>query len=128
MSSWAHSRLTALLAFTSTARPQLAVACTKVTGDATLVFTRGKKRVGYDLAIQCEWRGRADEGGEEVKGAIELPSVDQTSEDEYEMTVTVKDRGQVGDEAVDQLTRAAKKLREPITSKIRQFEKELQEQ
>lgn len=127
MSSWAHSRLTALLAFNSGA---LAVSCTKVTGDATLVFTRGKKRVGFDLAVQCEWRGRLDggSGGDEVRGGIELPSVDQTSEGEYEMTVTVKERGAADDEAVDQLTRAAKKLKATITSKIKQFEQELQEQ
>ena len=129
LSAWAHSRLTTLLAFTSTTQPQLAVTCTKVTGDATLVFTRGKKRVGYDLNIACEWRGAAKAGGDEVKGAIELPSVDQTSgDDEYEMTVTVKERGTADDDAVDQLTRAAKKLRDTISSKIKQFEKELQEQ
>ena len=127
LSSWAHARMTALLAFKGAASPSVELSCTKVSGDATLVYTRGKKRVGYDLAIQCEWRGRAADG-EEVKGGLELPSVDQTSEDEYEMVVTVKERGKADDEAVEQLTRAAKKLRDTITSKIKQFEKELQEQ
>ena len=128
LSSWAHSRLTSLLLFTSSTVPPLDVSCTAVKGDATAVFTRGKKKVGYDLAITCDWKGRARAGGEEVKGALELPSVDQTSDDDFEMTVTVKERGAVGDDEVDQLTRAAKKLRDTITSKIKQFEKELQEQ
>ena len=129
LSGWAHSRLTSLLAFTSDTAPAIDVSCSKVTGDATLVFTRGKKRVGYDLAVTCEWRGGGAVGAaDEVKGAIELPSVDQTSDGDYEMTVTVKERGEADDEAVEQLTRAAKKLRAAITAKLKQFESELQEQ
>ena len=128
MSSWAHARLTTLLAFNSTTSPPLTITCTKVTGDATLVFTRGKKRAGYDLAITCEWKGTAAAGGGEVKGGIDLPSVDQTSDGDYEMTVTVKERGTASDDSVDSLTRAAKKLKDAITGKIKQFEKELQEQ
>ena len=134
LSSWAATRLTQLLSFSHAG---LNVSCTKVTGDATLVFTRGKKRVGYDLAIVCEWTGQAEAeaeaeaggsgAGELVKGGLELPSVDQTSVDDFELVVTVKERGKAGDEAVDRLTRAAKKLRDPLTGKMRQFEKELQE-
>ena len=122
LSGWAASRITALLSFQHSG---LDVSCTKVTGDATLVFTRGKKRVGYDLAIVCEWSGGS--GSELVKGGLELPSVDQTSVDDFELVVTVKERGKAGDDSVERFTRAAKKLRDPLTDKIRQFERELQE-
>ena len=122
LSGWAASRLSQLLSFQ---HGGLHVSCTKVTGDATLVFTRGKKRVGYDLAIVCEWSGGS--GTELVKGGLELPSVDQTSVDDFELIVSVKERGKAGDDAVDRFSRAAKKLRDPLTDKIRQFEKELQE-
>ena len=48
--------------------------------------------------------------------------------DEFELVVTVKERGKAGDEGVDGVVRGLRKMKEPIARKIQQFEKELQEQ
>ena len=130
LSSWAHTRLTALLSSPSLAAPasapSLTVTVTKVTGDATLVFTRGKRRVGYDLQVTAEWSATVD--GAAVKGGLELPSIDQTSDDDFEVVVTVKERAKADDAAVDALTRGVRRMKDAIGVKIVQFSKELQEQ
>ena len=130
LSSWAQQRLTALLSFPASASSSssLSVTVTGVTGDATLVFTRGKKRVGYDLSITAEWKAKAGSNGEEMKGGLELPSIDQTSEGEYEMVVTVKERGQAADDDVDAVTRQVRHLKPKLSERIKQFENELREQ
>jgi hypothetical protein len=52
------------------------------------VFSRGKKRCGYELSVKFAW-----EGGD-VSGHVELQDFDDTSGDEYEVAAkkAVSDR------------------------------------
>ncbi|KAE8896763.1 hypothetical protein PF005_g4256 [Phytophthora fragariae] len=50
---------------------------------AKIVFSRGKKRCGYELSVKFVW-----ESGD-VSGHVELHDFDDTSGDDYEVLVTV---------------------------------------
>jgi hypothetical protein len=52
------------------------------------VFSRGKKRCGYELSVKFAW-----EGGD-VSGHVELQDFDDTSGDEYEVLVTANGSSQ----------------------------------
>eukprot|EP00475_Leptophrys_vorax_P044119 TRINITY_DN871_c0_g1_i1.p1 TRINITY_DN871_c0_g1~~TRINITY_DN871_c0_g1_i1.p1 ORF type:complete len:212 (+),score=41.18 TRINITY_DN871_c0_g1_i1:50-685(+) len=45
----------------------------KVEGHASIIFVRGKKKVGYEFKIEASWIG--ENGEENVSGTIELPDV-----------------------------------------------------
>uniref|UniRef100_K3WL21 Activator of Hsp90 ATPase AHSA1-like N-terminal domain-containing protein n=1 Tax=Globisporangium ultimum (strain ATCC 200006 / CBS 805.95 / DAOM BR144) TaxID=431595 RepID=K3WL21_GLOUD len=59
-----------------------------------IVFSRGKKRCGYDISLKFEWTStRADgeedpEGADEVTGHVEVHDFDDTSGEDYEIKVT----------------------------------------
>lgn len=56
LSKWAHDRLSALLLTVASEDKSVQVTSIKsVSGDATIVFSRGKKKYGYDLSIIAEW-------------------------------------------------------------------------
>ncbi|TDH74200.1 uncharacterized protein CCR75_001175 [Bremia lactucae] len=61
----------------------------KCDGEAKVVFSRGKKRCGYDLSIKFAW-----ESGDDVSGHVELQDFDDTCGDEYEVFVTSNGSGQ----------------------------------
>ncbi|KAG7400321.1 hypothetical protein PHYBOEH_006261 [Phytophthora boehmeriae] len=58
-------------------------------GEAKIVFSRGKKRCGYELSVKFEWSS-----GDDVSGYVELQDFDDTSGDEYEVLVTVSGSSQ----------------------------------
>ncbi|CAI5735175.1 unnamed protein product [Hyaloperonospora brassicae] len=51
-------------------------------GEAKVVFSRGKKRCGYELSVKFSWASG------DVSGHIELLDFDDTSADEFEIVVT----------------------------------------
>uniref|UniRef100_M4BD12 Activator of Hsp90 ATPase AHSA1-like N-terminal domain-containing protein n=1 Tax=Hyaloperonospora arabidopsidis (strain Emoy2) TaxID=559515 RepID=M4BD12_HYAAE len=51
-------------------------------GEAKVVFSRGKKRCGYDLSVKFAWASG------DVSGHVELHDFDDTSADEFEIIVT----------------------------------------
>ncbi|TMW57250.1 hypothetical protein Poli38472_003175 [Pythium oligandrum] len=75
-----------------------ASAIDKCEGDAKVVFSRGKKRCGYDIFLKFEWlathaAGDADEA-ETASGYVELHDFDDTSGEDYEVHVTVQGSSQ----------------------------------
>ncbi|KAF1336744.1 Activator of 90 kda heat shock protein atpase 1, partial [Globisporangium splendens] len=68
----------------------------KCDGEAKIVFSRGKKRCGYDISLKFEWTStRADgeedpEGVDEVTGHVEVHDFDDTSGEDYEIKVTTE--------------------------------------
>ncbi|KAG6955785.1 hypothetical protein JG687_00010970 [Phytophthora cactorum] len=58
-------------------------------GEAKVVFSRGKKRCGYELSVKFAW-----ESDDDVSGHVELQDFDDTSGDEYEVLVTANGSGQ----------------------------------
>ncbi|CAH0483113.1 unnamed protein product [Peronospora belbahrii] len=53
-------------------------------GDAKVVFSRGKKRCGYEMSVKFTW-----ESNDVITGQIELQDFDDTNGDDFEVIVTV---------------------------------------
>lgn len=60
-----------------------------VTGDASILYVRGKKRCGFDLKVKAKWTGKIK--GIDVNGEVEFPEVAESEED-YEYRVWCKER------------------------------------
>ncbi|CAH0488418.1 unnamed protein product [Peronospora farinosa] len=52
-------------------------------GDAKVVFSRGKKRCGYELSVKFAWQS-----SDAVSGHVELQDFDDTNGDDFEVLVT----------------------------------------
>jgi activator of HSP90 ATPase len=103
-SEWARERLRQHIldsfAFTDDAL-SLSIKATSVVrcdGDAKIVFSRGKKRCGYDMSVKFEYEstrlGEDDEGFPEATGHVELHDFDDTSGEEYEISVKAEGNSQ----------------------------------
>ncbi|TYZ57124.1 hypothetical protein PybrP1_009530 [[Pythium] brassicae (nom. inval.)] len=97
-SAWARERLK-LLVLTDfrfeDAALGVAVAATSISrceGDAKVIFSRGKKRCGYDIALKFAWSAKrsaeTEDAEDEVTGHVEIRDFDDTSGEEYEVTVS----------------------------------------
>ncbi|KAG1687967.1 hypothetical protein DVH05_004486 [Phytophthora capsici] len=66
-----------------------ATSIVKCDGEAKLVFSRGKKRCGYELSVKFAW-----ESDDNVSGHVELQDFDDTSGEDYDVLVTTDGSGQ----------------------------------
>ncbi|CEG45713.1 hypothetical protein F443_01076 [Plasmopara halstedii] len=57
-------------------------------GEAKVVFSRGKKRCGYDFSVKFAWESS------DISGHVELHDFDDTSGDDFEVIVTANGSGQ----------------------------------
>ncbi|EGZ20956.1 hypothetical protein PHYSODRAFT_354346 [Phytophthora sojae] len=89
-SEWARERLKhhILTSFSFDDESIKATSVVRCDGEAKLVFSRGKKRCGYELSVKFAW-----ESGD-VSGHVELHDFDDTSGDDYEVLVTVDGNSQ----------------------------------
>ncbi|CAK4678434.1 hypothetical protein LEN26_012424 [Aphanomyces euteiches] len=60
----------------------------KCDGDAKLVFSRGKKRCGYDIALEFEYEGINAGKSLTSSGKIKLHDFEDTNGEDYEIHVT----------------------------------------
>ncbi|KAH7476219.1 hypothetical protein PRIC1_000231 [Phytophthora ramorum] len=94
-SEWARERLKhhILTAFSFEDEAQgLSIKATSIVrcdGEAKIVFSRGKKRCGYELSVKFAW-----EGSDDVSGHVELQDFDDTSGDDYEVLVSTNGSSQ----------------------------------
>lgn len=60
---------------------------TSVEGDASIVYSRGKPRIGFELKIKCTFKG--DINGVDVEGEVEITELDEVNweDSEYDLTV-----------------------------------------
>ncbi|ETV91624.1 hypothetical protein H310_13874 [Aphanomyces invadans] len=65
-----------------------ATAIVKCDGDAKLVFSRGKKRCGYDIALEFEYEGVHEGNSETSSGKINLHDFEDTNGEDYEIHVS----------------------------------------
>jgi len=85
MTTWVHERVKTLFLSAGPSlcdTTQLTVIDTTVSGEASILFTRGKKRIGFELNISVKFT--ADDG---IEGTIDMPSVDETSVDDFGIEV-----------------------------------------
>lgn len=90
LSKWAHDRIKSL--FTGAELSGLANSGTgtikevsKVSGDSSVVFTRGKKRYGFDLEVQLSVEAKF--GEQNASATIDF-KLEDTDEDEYEPRIS----------------------------------------
>lgn len=66
--------------------------CVCVCVAVKIVFSRGKKRCGYDIALKFEWTSTRTEtdpdGVDDVTGHVEVHDFDDTNGEDYEIAVT----------------------------------------
>lgn len=63
------------------------------------MFSRGKKRCGYDITLKFEWSSTHTDEEDEVAGHVELHDFDDTSGEEYEVHIMTESRGKHGQAA-----------------------------
>ncbi len=129
LTSWAHERLKEILPTVeipahSDCRATIN-SVTKVTGDVTVIFSRGKKRPGYDLTISCDWSGEFKSA--QGKGTIEIHGLDETCDGDYEIGVFYNSESS-DKEASGKLATLVKRAVPDIKKKIELFLQELKEQ
>jgi len=90
-SSWAKDRLKELLLLIKYPNSEIIIdKVDEMEGSATILFTRGKLRPGYDIHFQCTWKGKI-ENSEEIEGTISMSEICPEDEpDEWEFIVKSK--------------------------------------
>mmetsp|Transcript_37438 Transcript_37438/g.88979 ORF Transcript_37438/g.88979 Transcript_37438/m.88979 type:complete len:211 (+) Transcript_37438:177-809(+) len=94
---------------------------TKVEGEAHIWVVRGKKRVGFEFHVDCDWSAtvKRDGGPVQVSGTLSLPEVEPDELDELEVRdIKLKDSTKDTDDA--EATQAAlAAVRNEIPASIR---------
>jgi len=90
-SSWAKDRLKELLLLIKFPNSDLIIEkIDEMEGSATILFTRGKLRPGYDLHFQCTWKGKID-NSDEIEGTLSMSEIcPEDDPDEWEFSVKSK--------------------------------------
>jgi hypothetical protein len=100
MISWANTRLTEIMTKSNSKCLQSSNAkvtidsVDKCTGDASIIFTRGKKKYGYDLNVEGKWNATYSvENGKEIvfKGKFVCHNFDETNKDECSVKFTLSE-------------------------------------
>jgi len=92
ISQWAHARFKELI--TKLEIPAVGAkitGCEKVSGDCTIIFSRGKRRHGYDIACIANFTAKLAEGAT-VKGTLEMPEIaDSVADEPWQVLISIKD-------------------------------------
>lgn len=93
ISSWAHPRFKALIKEVKVESVNGKITgFEKVTGDCTIIFSRGKKKHGYDIAAIANFTAKVGADGKEIKGQLEFPEIADTVADEpWQVLISIKD-------------------------------------
>jgi activator of HSP90 ATPase len=64
----------------------------KLAGDCTILFSRGKKRLGYDIACILNFTAKLAEGAS-ISGTLEFPEIaDSVASDPWQVLIAIKDQ------------------------------------
>jgi len=104
----------------------------RVTGDCTIIYSRGKKKYGYDISALANFTARvaAGEGskGTEIKGTLEFPEVaDSVADEPWQVHISVKDptaeTKRQGEEVYDAFKKSLPALRQAIDAWVAELKK-----
>jgi len=111
ISSWAHAHFKTLLSAVEV--PAVSGKITgyeRVTGDCTIIFSRGKKRHGYDINALATFTARVSADGKDIKGTLEFPEIaDSVADEPWQVLVSIKDPTPETRQHADQVYDAFKK-------------------
>lgn len=125
LSSWVHKRLSESLQ--GIVVPEFANGSASISdsdwrtsGEASIIFARGKKRPGCELTVKCSYHGTYK--GASANGSIEIANLDYNAglEGSFDVYVTSKTSGEEG----DVVRRAIQKSLPEIKSRVAAFMKE----
>lgn len=82
-------------------------------GDASVVYSRGKPRIGFDVTLKCTYKGDV------LSGELEVENLDETSweDEEYTLSLTGSSKGEV-----------KKAVREPLQACLEAFVQALKDE
>ncbi|OQR81139.1 hypothetical protein ACHHYP_16733 [Achlya hypogyna] len=92
-------------------------------GETKLVFSRGKKRCGYELDVKFAWDCSAEDG-RSASGHVKLHDFEDTNGEDYEVHVTSNGASDAAKQGVDAIKRWESGLRQILQA----WKKELLEQ
>lgn len=65
----------------------------RISGDCTIIFSRGKKRHGYDISVLANFTARVSPAGAEIKGQLEFPEIaDSVADEPWQILISIKDQ------------------------------------
>jgi len=113
-SEWARTSVATYLGKVSFSIPEGTISLEnwEVTGDCTVVFSRGKHRVGYELLAKTKYSGEYQ--GTKTNGTIEIPCLDDVDGDDCEINVSCKKSGAAHTVVKRNIQKNIDKLREQI--------------
>lgn len=122
VSQWAHAHFKTLMAAIEV--PAVSGKVTgveRIAGDCTIIFSRGKKRHGYDINALVNFTARVSAAGAEIKGTIEFPEIADTCADEpWQVLISIKDptpeNKAQGEEVYDAFRKAVPAIRKTVDS------------
>eukprot|EP00469_Lotharella_globosa_P007470 CAMPEP_0167784018 /NCGR_PEP_ID=MMETSP0111_2-20121227/7398_1 /TAXON_ID=91324 /ORGANISM="Lotharella globosa, Strain CCCM811" /LENGTH=194 /DNA_ID=CAMNT_0007675031 /DNA_START=85 /DNA_END=669 /DNA_ORIENTATION=+ len=124
-SKWAQDRLKALLVETECpafSSGELKIAeVTKAEGDATILFLRGKKRIGFEMHLKAKWKGKVN--GKDVSGHVSIPSFDS---DDWPDDIEIDISAEKTDENHREARQYMKSVKSNVMKQLEIFYNELQ--
>jgi hypothetical protein len=128
LSSWAQDTLKKLLlSVVIPSHSDMKINITSVnkcTGDASIVYSRGKKRIGYDMHASIEWSGEYKAAP--CKGHINVDGVEETNdEDDYVIKVTYSTSEESDSSAAEKCATLVKKAIPDVRKQIAKFVEEI---
>lgn len=129
ISTWAHPRFKELLQTIEV--PSVGGKITgfeRLSGDCTIIFSRGKKRHGYDIAALANFTAKMAEGAT-IKGTLEFPEIaDSCADEPWQVLISIKDPTSETRATADIVYDAFKATVPAIRAKIDEWVAELKQQ
>mmetsp|Transcript_498 Transcript_498/g.550 ORF Transcript_498/g.550 Transcript_498/m.550 type:complete len:199 (+) Transcript_498:114-710(+) len=119
-SKWARDRLKELLLemecpVFSTGELKISDVVT-AEGDATILYLRGKKRLGFELNLKAKWKGKVND--KEVSGHISIPSLDS---DDWPDDIEIDFTAEKSDSPHLEARRYVKSMKSTVMKQLKTF-------
>jgi hypothetical protein len=91
----------------------------RISGDCTIIFSRGKRRHGYDISALANFTAKVTAEGKEIKGTLEFPEIaDSVADEPWQVLVSIKDPTAdtkvQGEQVYDEFKKAVPQFRKAI--------------
>jgi activator of HSP90 ATPase len=129
ISNWAHAHFKSLISGVSV--PSVSGKITgfeRISGDCTIIFSRGKRRHGYDISALANFTAKVTAEGKEIKGTLEFPEIaDSVADEPWQVLVSIKDPTAdtkvQGEQVYDEFKKAVPHFRKAIDAWVADLKK-----
>lgn len=129
ISVWAHGHFKNLISAVEVPSVQGKITgIERINGDCTIIFSRGKKKHGYDISCLANFTARVSAAGSEIKGTLEFPEIaDSVADEPWQILVAIKDptadNKAQGEEVYDAFKKALPNFRKAIDAWVADLKK-----